>query len=360
MTAALAGEPPEGTDGTSLEAIIPTAGGRPKGLVPYRPQGKSAATISRILRLYRDMEAADALPLGPRQCGYRLKETYPGEYAKKDFEGIGDKIVRLQQSGDLPWSWVADGSAVTYDPGGWEGPAAFLADVPGMYQRDRTQGQPLVVEIFTEARETLPLIRRLAGERGVTVYSGGGSCGPNLARKVAIRSLQRAVVHEQSTLIFGICDFDLPGVKNILRPHIENVSAFLYGTAGNHHVVAVEENSGELASMADTGCTATFRHLALTAEMATGLAEDDTDRARIRRYIASGTDIWTRDLDLLQGVQKIETEALDPVELRDLVIAAIDATLDSEALRAAEAGEAAEVEALKSRLAAIPDDWTAV
>lgn len=358
MSAEVAGVPPDGTDGTGLDAIVPMPGGRPKGLVPYRPQGKSRVAISRVLRVYSDMESADALPLGPRQCGYRLKETYPGEYAKKDFEGFGDKIVRLQQSGDLPWSWVADGSAVTYEPGGWESPASFLADVPGMYERDRTVGQPVVAEIFTEARETLPLIRRLAGERGVTAYSGGGSCGPNLARKAAARALRRAVARGQSTVFFGVCDFDLPGVKNILRPHIENVSAFLYGTAGNRLVIATKNDAGEFVCMADTGCTATLRHLALTAEMAERLAEDDTDRARIRRYIASGADIWSRDLDLLQGVQKIETEALDPVQLRDLVIAAIDATLDTEALRAAEAGEAADVDALKSRLAAIPDDWS--
>ena len=45
-----------------------------------------------------------------------------------------------------------------------------------------------MIEVYAEARETLPLIERVAAEQGVFVYSGGGSGGPKLAYGVAVRA----------------------------------------------------------------------------------------------------------------------------------------------------------------------------
>ncbi|MPZ60100.1 MAG: hypothetical protein GEU93_02155 [Propionibacteriales bacterium] len=336
---------------------VPTRGVVPKGIVPYRPHRKTRKTVDRIIDLYRRMKAADALPLGPRTVGYRLKENYVGEYTKKDFPAVGNIVKRLEQAGEIEWEWVADGAAVTYEADGWSGPTEFLADVPSFYHRDRREGQQTVVEIYAEARETLSLIHRLGTERGVTVYSGGGSCGPNLARKVAVRAVRRAVERGQSTLILGICDFDQAGIRNVLRPHIEHVSAFLYGTADNKQVLAIEDDAGALTRMEDIAPTVSFRHLGLTPEMAIGLVETEQDRERIDGYIASGSDIWDRDLDLLEHMQKIETEALDPVVLRDLVVDAIEEIIDTEKLAAVVEEERQELAELNSCLGEISRGW---
>lgn len=314
-----------------LETVRPYSTTKPKGLASYAPRRRTQMTVERILDLYRRMDASDALPLGPRTVGYRLKELYVGEYGKADFPTIGEIVKRLCQSGDLPWSWVADASSMSHIAGGWDSPEGFLRDAHTMYRRDRRADQPVVVEVVAEARETLSLIRRLGEERGVTVYSGGGSCGPGLARHVAGRALDRAVHNGQSTLILGICDFDQAGIRNVLRPHIEHISAFLYGTAGNEQVLA-QRVDRDLYAIADTSATVSFHHLALTPEAALGLVETEQDRDRISAYIESGTDVWNRDLDLLDGVQKVETEAFDPVVLRDLVVDAIDDVIDVDTL----------------------------
>jgi hypothetical protein len=340
-----------------LRRITPAGTGRPKGLVPYRPKGKTTTTIERIRTLYAEMHDADALPLGPRQVGYRLKERHPGEYDKSNFKAIEENVKRLQQASKIPWGWVADSSALTYESEGWSDPATFLRKVHESYERDRLDGQSTVIEICAEARETLPLIRRLGAERGVTVYSGGGSAGPNLAHKVARRALRRAVEHGQSTLILGIADFDLPGIRNILRPHIEHVSAFLYGTADNAKVIAQQKGEdGPLVSMAETGHSVMFDQIALTPRQALGLAETEVDRREIFLYATSGIDMWDRDLDLLDGVQKIETEALDPVDLRRLVIDAIEDVLDLSTLNRIGGEEAAERADLERRLGEVADD----
>jgi len=223
--------------------------GRPKGFVPYEPNARTAVRAERTIRLFSDMGQADALPLGPRTSGYRLKERHPDEYTKADFPKIGESIKRLGQARKLPFSWIGDGSSVTHEATGFETPADFLRHAADFYGRDLRSAQPVVVEIYAEAKETLPLIHRVAEERGVTVYSGQGSAGPKLAEKVAVRALDRAT-RGQATLILGICDFDVDGIKGVLRPHVEHVAAFLYGSTGNNEaVVAVDE--GGRAIVAD-------------------------------------------------------------------------------------------------------------
>jgi hypothetical protein len=92
---------------------------------------------------------------GSRTVGYRLKETFRGHYAKRDFPNIDRVVKRLCQAGELPWDRVSDGSSVDYGPGGWESPEDFLRDAHELFGRDLRQGQPVVIEVGTEARETL-------------------------------------------------------------------------------------------------------------------------------------------------------------------------------------------------------------
>lgn len=355
-----------------LYEIRPHSVTRPKGLAPYRPQARTRATVDRIGELYERMRAADALPFGPRQVGYRLKELFPGQYAKDEdkkapagairFKSVEEIVKRMQQGGLLPWRWVSDASAVTYEVGGWRTLDDYVKEAPDRFGRDRRAGQRIVVELYAEAKETLPLIHRLGVERGVTVYSGSGSAGPNLARKVASRALHRAVEYDQATLLFGVCDFDQAGIRNVLRPHVEHVSSFLYGTAGNENVLGSPAGpETELVTMAELNPEVEFRQLALTPEQALAMVDSDQDQAAVRRYLDSGTCSWSRDLDLLDGVQKVELEALDPVELRRIVVEAIDAALDGDQLRRVEAEETEQRSLIADALAGLdgggPRDW---
>ena len=320
----------DGTVSIRLEDIEPSPGGRAKGFASYNPNAATWTDVHRVLKVYEDMRKADALPLGPRQCGYRLKERHVGQYDKSGFDRIGEIVKRLCQDRRLQFENVADAASVDSDPGGYDSLEEFVEYLPAMFDLDRRLGQPTVIETYAEARETLPLIERLAHERGVRVYSGGGSKGPNLAYKVAMRAVERAVYSGQSTHILGICDFDKAGISNILRPHIEHVREFLYGR------MCIEVGGPRLKDrrgIADTDCEVTFEHLALTPEMALQLVQPD-ERSKVLAYMHSGSDLWSRDHKLLEGVQKVETEALDPVDLRNLVMQTLDTRLDQSQLEA--------------------------
>jgi hypothetical protein len=307
------------------------------------------------------MRVARALPMGPRQAGYRLKEAYPGDYVKEQtdklnrsqrtFADVGDWIVFLQQSGDLPWDDVADASAVTQLPGGVEDVPTFLQSIHEYYGPDLRLGQPTVVEVYTEAKETLPLIHRVAAERGVAVYSGSGSAGPNFACRVAVRALERAY-HTQSTLILGICDFDPAGIKNVLRPHVEHLAAFLYGNQPRNNRVLGYSGT----RMDELVAHAWFQHIAVTPELALGLIEPG-DQQPVRSYIESGSGLWDRDASLLAGVRKVELEAIHPVELRQLVTDAIDDVIDAMALKERQDAGDKDRDRLEDALGQLADAW---
>ena len=98
------------------------------------------------------------------------------------------------------------------------------------------------------------------------------------------RALVRAVERGQSTHLLGICDFDLHGIRNILRPHLENVAAFLYGTSGNTEVLSLYGKQ-----MFDCpGVTVTFEHVALTPEMALTLVDSAARPTADRRLSRLG------------------------------------------------------------------------
>ena len=346
-----------------VDQIYPVAEyGRPKGFVPYVPKGKSKTHIERIQEIVAMLRRQDALPVGPRQIGYRLKEAYRGEYVKKNepgetltsFKSIETFVKRLCQARALKFSEISDASAVIDDPGGWDSMAEFLAEAPEWFERDRRGGQQTVLEIGTEAKETLGLIRRLGAERGVLVYSGSGSSGPGLALKTARRALIRAVDHGQSTHLCWLGDFDQSGISTIVRPHMENIGAFLYGLGGDYLV------NYKHKTMADTGCTMTFEHLGLSPEMALARAETAeltaVDQRKIRAYRDSGTDVWSRDLALLRGAAKFELEAVNPADLRSLVTGAIDQTLNRGQLEAIAAKGQIQRETLAARLGTLASE----
>lgn len=107
--------------------------------------------------------------------------------------------------------------------------------------------------------------------------------------------------------------------------------------------------------MSEITATVSMEHLALTPQMALDRVEDDEDRERVEEYIDSGDDLWRRDADLLDGLPKIELEALDPVELRDLVIEAIRRRIDTTVLKRITAEQKDERDRIKSAFTGLAD-----
>src|SRR5262249_48779046 len=157
---------------------------------------------------------------------------------------------------------------------------------------------------------------------------GRGSGGPDLARKVATRIWERCWeqgedgrAQLQRTLLLGVGDLDLAGVRNVMRPHVEHVGAFLLGFAERAFPQRDKDERRQLV-----GEMLGFQRVAVTPAQAIALDLPDVDNDALRAYGESGGDDWSRDLKLL--TEKVEVEALGPQRLREAVTEAIEDALD--------------------------------
>lgn len=385
----------DGTVLRALQTILNSADdvGRPKGFAPYSPRkGKDQTFQGHIMDVFHTLEAADALPVGPHAVMYRMKSRWPQLYSKDDEKAITTAMQRMRQAQQLPWAWVSDASQLVELSGGYANADEYERSVQDGFVKQLQTGQPTVIELYTEATATIPLITRIAHQRGVSVYSGSGCGGATLARDVATRTLWRAYHHEQSTILGGLGDCDRAGVVGVQRSHWEHVSAFLFANNPNNaFVISIKRTKDDpkrndrdprtwTVTMDDVmeenkDITVDFAFIAMrpedilehdaTAAPAERFLPGEEQTARLRRYMESGTDMWNRDADHLlrpnaQGVYKkeddptrveVELEALDPAILRSMVIQWLETKLDMDALARARADGPVQAARVKADIA---------
>ena len=107
----------------------------------------------------------------------------------------------------------------------------------------------------------------------------------------------------------------------------------------------LSRDTPRLSPLVQPMCNA-HRQAELTAE----------DLLKIRAHRDSGTDIWSRDLALLNGAAKFELEVMDPVELRAMVTGVMDRVLDQAQLDQIAADEQAEREMLADRFSQLASE----
>jgi hypothetical protein len=390
----------DGAAVTDLLTLVSDSGGK-KGFVAYKPVAfREIQLADRVEEIYNELARADAVPVGPRAIMYILVSRWPGSYKdgtgySKDDEGmITDVIKFMRQGRRLKWSWVSDASAMLSEAWGYEDASEYERAVAGGFVKHLQTGQPLVLEIYTEASASVQLISKIAHSYGVNVYSGSGSTGPATAREVATRALRRAYDFGQSTHVGGLGDCDHAGFIAVMRPHAQGIAAFANAT-NDYNKFAVSlprdlddplrndrDKSTHRFTFADMererGATLTFEHIGLTPEYISShdAAEADpnkyllqgtrSQRARLEAYADSGTDMFDRNHDFLlkpndNGDYKksddpsrveVQLEALHPATgLRPYLVGWFESRLDMDKLRAAWADEGVQSDIVKSDMA---------
>ena len=109
----------------------------------------------------------------------------------------------------IPEKWVADARA-PHPIGGayWADIDDYAETVVESFELDPQGAQPVYVEILCEAEDLAPRLARIAGEFGVTVYSGGGFDGLKAKRLCGERAVRRSV----PTVILHVGDYDKHGL----------------------------------------------------------------------------------------------------------------------------------------------------
>lgn len=181
---------------------------RPRGYADWRPQAKTRLLLEQVNETFSMYE--DYLPLTVRQVFYALVGNY--EFPKTDnaYERLCEHLVRARRAKLIPFDWLRDDGVVVMQHRWFDGPADFWDHVGHQiqaYERDKQTGQPVYVELWTEAAGMMPQLARVAEAYSVPVYSCGGFASLPAIRLIVERAKHRNV----PTVLLHVGDFDPSG-----------------------------------------------------------------------------------------------------------------------------------------------------
>jgi hypothetical protein len=301
-------------------------------MAPWSPNRATLVIIEAIEEVLE--EDRSEWPLGPRSVEYRLLDKGyvkslghhpslgPSPKAKAhrrknpstpDMNALYDKVVsvlaRGRRSGRIPWDAIADDFCIAQHHEGFSGPDSFWALVEewaDAYEPVLLDGQPVVIELWCEARGMTSRVRAIAHEYGVSVYSSGGSDHLNPKRDLALRVLDRISGEpRRSTTVLHIGDHDDKGVEifEVLR---DDVTAMVRDLLW--HRAPYRDVQRETAALMPW---LRFVRLAVTAEQAEALAAQGKHQGRDK-----------------SGRWKVQAEATAPHDRAGLIRGAIESLLD--------------------------------
>ncbi len=258
-------------------------------------------------------EYADHLPLTARQVFYRLVGAHGYDKTERAYDRLTEHLGMARRAGIIAPEAIRDDGVTTEAPLGFHGLAGFsalVAELAAEYRRDRLDGQPVTVEVWSEAAGMVPQLARVAAPYGVAVYSGSGF--DSLTAK--IDAAKRAAASDRPLVVLHVGDHDPSGV-HLFTSAYEDVKAWAD----------------------DLGGAVTFERVAVTPEQ---IAEHDLPTAPPK----------ATDRRAFHG-EACQAEALDPTTLAAIVAAAIEEHLDLDILGDLLAVEESERDEARARFA---------
>jgi len=196
---------------------------RPRGYADWRPQAKTRVLLEQVQQVFTTYE--DYLPLTVRQVFYALVGTF--EYPKTDnaYERLCEHLVRARRARMIPFDWLRDDGVVVMQQRWFDGVADFWDHVGQQareFEHDKQIGQPVYVELWTEAAGMMPQLARVAEKFSVPVYSCGGFASLPAVRHIVDRARRRNV----PTVLLHVGDFD-PSGEAVFDHIVGDASEFL-------------------------------------------------------------------------------------------------------------------------------------
>jgi len=196
---------------------------RPKGYAEWRPRPETAATVQDVKRVLAEYQAH--LPLTVRQIFYRMVGQYGYEKTEQAYNRLADYIVRARRAQLIPFSSIRDDGTVGSGYAGWDSMEQFVDGIrhsADSYQRERSEGQPVEVELWCEAAGMVPQLQRAVLGLPVSVYSTGGFSSVTVTHEIAQRALRR----DRPTAFLHVGDYD-PSGESIFEAMGVDAKSFL-------------------------------------------------------------------------------------------------------------------------------------
>lgn len=230
------------------------ATGRPRGWIDWTPRGDNKVRLAATLEVLDTY--CDHLPLTIRQIYYRLVTMDVIPKTEKGYKNLCELLNRARRARVIPMSAIRDDGPSQLAPASYADADQFV-DYRilnplrgGMIQFDRQAGQDYPLAVWCEAAGMMPMLRTVAHEYGVPVYSSGGFDSLTFKHDMAMKLAGKTVLHvgdydpsgvhmfsslEEDVMAFNAADrdsewnFDLGGEWSdiefvrlaVLGPHIE-------------------------------------------------------------------------------------------------------------------------------------------
>jgi hypothetical protein len=312
------------------------SGPRPRGpLIGWQARTKrQVGILADLVARFDQHNREGTLPRGPRGIFYDLRPNGMGNgvtYRKEDslhpikptgrLPGFGpmeahpaavQEVLQLARRAEIiPEHFVADGRAPFpmkpfVDNDDAKAQAGYL--VAALSRRrvgpfDRQRYQPCYIEVLCEAEDLMPRLARIAGEKGVPVYSGSGFDGLKGKREFAERAMER----DRPTVVINIGDCDKYG-GYIFNAAAEDAIAWAQGEGKIFPIgTPIEDVDCEVENWLDRP-RLLFVRLALTVEQAQDLDLLDADgKAEVDGVPVPVMDTWLREaIEALQDPESLD------------------------------------------------------
>jgi hypothetical protein len=200
--------------------------GRDKGFAEYNPRVRKKL-VAEVLEIH---DRYAGFKMHPRGYFYRLIGEHG--YAKTGslWGKVKDVLVKMRRGRLIPFDDVSDRKARTFRPPlSYSGLDEFwqtVRDDAAVYRRDRDAGPFCKIEIITESAGTIDIMKPVADEYGITVYTSSGFNGVNMMHAAA----ERAVTRMMPTVILHLGDLDSSG-ESMYDAMAEDIRLFAEGLA---------------------------------------------------------------------------------------------------------------------------------
>lgn len=286
--------------------------------------GTSAVNSRRHRRTNAELAEIDAAiyeiaeqerPVTVRGLFYRVMSRGLVEKSEKGYSVVQRQALKLRRCGDLPYSWITDGSRLRLQPETWDSAAIALATTAHSYRRALWSDQPVHVEIWTEKDAIRGVILPVTFQFDVPLMIARGFSSDTFLHETAQEITQK----RKPAVIYQLGDHDPSGVA------------------------AWQDIQRKLRGFVRDDIELTFERIAVTPEQIIDLElpTRPTKQSDSRAAAFDG--------------DSVEVDAIPSSALRELVTEAIKRWIDPEALRLTEVAERSEKDILR-RIACRWDD----
>lgn len=240
-------------------------------------------------------------PVTVRGLFYRVMSRGLVPKTERGYAVVQRQTLKLRRAGELPYSWITDGSRLRLKPKTFFNAQAALENTAEMYRRELWIDQGIHVEIWAEKDAIRGVVYPVTAEYDVPLMISRGYSSETFLWQTA----EDINYEGQPAVIYQLGDHDRDGVR------------------------AWEAIARRLREFVDDDIDLTFERLAVTPEQIIGL------------------DLPTRPDKTNSGFGDcVEVDAIRSSTLRELVREAIERWIDPEALRITKIAEESEREIL--------------